>query len=460
MCGKGLRREARAPILRRSPSRALALPLLLVGFIFPCLATGQERTAPPLLLGGESSVLPRAIPLDPRLPRGELRAEAAAFERARVTQPGELTVHSSRYPLSVSAPLRTQAQRGLSLLEDAFERFWLAEGAAPRRAPLHWRLSQGPNGPLSELHALRLPSLGFDRARAICEGGALDPIAAESCVSEGLLLGVAPATARAIARGYSHWRRRAVVPAPAQESLRDSLRGEPHRALVTRDPSSLTSRASSLFFAALAERSNAPARDTCFLALGLTATRTAPGALRWDAEPDVLDVLRPSLGRDRESYARFFDRLATARFLRAEGLELVSELQGGLAEPAWSVEFTSLPRNLTLKNPLAPTGSAAIEIKNGSPMEAPLALRLDCESPVTYVWSVVRLGQEGELLSQFPFPYREISSRYEERLETQGAYRLLLVGTNLGGVDLDHPYDPDHSPHEAHGCSVYLTRAP
>src|SRR5690606_30639381 len=133
--------------------------------------------------------------------------------------------------------------------------------------------------------------------------------------------------------------------------------------------------------------SNAPARDTCFLALGLTATRTAPGALRWDAEPDVLDVLRPSLGRDRESYARFFDRLATARFLRAEGLELVSELQGGLAEPAWSVEFTSLPRNLTLKNPLAPTGSAAIEIKNGSPMEAPLALRLDCESPVTYVWS-------------------------------------------------------------------------
>lgn len=444
--------------LKAPPRQTLALVLSLLGLGFPRVATSQEAMAPPLLLGGESMVLPRSIPIDPRLPRGEQRTEARTPFRAPSSEP-ELTLHSSRYPVSVSAPDPSLAQRALALLEDAFELFWLAEGAAPRRAPLHWHLSDGTNF-LPELRTLRLPNLGFDRAQAICEGGALHKAAAESCVTEGLLLGVAPATARSVARGYSHYRHTTNPGSLSHEPPHEALKRAPYLSLVTRDPSSLSSRSSSLFFAALAERARAPARDTSFVALGLTATRTSAGALRWDAEPDVLDVLRRSLGSDRESYARFFDRLAIARFLPAEGLEVIRELQGGLAVPAWSIELSSLPRNLSLKDPLAPTGSVALELKSSAPIETPLALRLDCESPVTYVWSAVRLGSRGELLSQFPIPYRETSPRYEERFEPQGAHRLLLVGTNLGGVDLDHPYDPDHSPHEAHSCSIYLTRAP
>jgi hypothetical protein len=30
------------------------------------------------------------------------------------------------------------------------------------------------------------------------------------------------------------------------------------------------------------------------------------------------------------------------------------------------------------------------------------------------------------------------------------------VGTNLGGVDLAHPFDPDFEPFEPHGFTVYL----
>jgi hypothetical protein len=457
MYERGLRGETR-PLLARS-RQTLALALTLLGLGFPRVATSQERMAPPLLLGGETTVLPRPIPLDPRLPRGELRTEAAAQERARSPERA-LLLHSSHYPLSVSAPDRARAQRALALLEEAFARFWLAEGAAPRRAPLHWHLSEDQTDILPEVQTLRLPSFGFDRARAICEGGAPYQAAAETCVAEGLLLGVAPATARSIARGYSHYRRATDPRVSAHEPPHEALKSAPYLALVTREPRSFSSRSSSLFFAALAARAGASARDTSFIALGLTATRTAPGALRWDAEPDVLDVLRRSLGTDRESYARFFDRLAIARFVPTEGLDVVRELQGDLAAPAWSIEVSSLPRNLSLKDPLAPTGSVAIELKSSSPIDSPLALRLDCESPVTYVWSVLRLAPNGELQSQFPIPYRETSSRYEERFEPQGAHRLFLVGTNLGGVDLDHPYDPDHSPHEAHGCSVYLTRAP
>src|SRR5690606_33787952 len=41
-------------------------------------------------------------------------------------------------------------------------------------------------------------------------------------------------------------------------------------------------------------------------ALHLAATRTKPGALRWQGEPDVMDVLRSSLG-SREAVARFWD---------------------------------------------------------------------------------------------------------------------------------------------------------
>jgi hypothetical protein len=37
---------------------------------------------------------------------------------------------------------------------------------------------------------------------------------------------------------------------------------------------------------------------------------------------------------------------------------------------------------------------------------------------------------------------------------------LLLVGTNLDGVDLAHPFDPDHGPHEFHACTVAVDVMP
>jgi hypothetical protein len=33
-----------------------------------------------------------------------------------------------------------------------------------------------------------------------------------------------------------------------------------------------------------------------------------------------------------------------------------------------------------------------------------------------------------------------------------------LVGTNLEGIDLAHPFDPDIAPFEPHSATVYLVR--
>ena len=38
------------------------------------------------------------------------------------------------------------------------------------------------------------------------------------------------------------------------------------------------------------------------------------------------------------------------------------------------------------------------------------------------------------------------------------ARAVLIVGTNLEGIDLSHPFDPDVAPFEPHTATVYLVR--
>jgi hypothetical protein len=56
-------------------------------------------------------------------------------------------------------------------------------------------------------------------------------------------------------------------------------------------------------------------------------------------------------------------------------------------------------------------------------------------------------------------PFVERGTSIEQNLaDLEGVQALMVVGTNLGGVDLAHPFDPDLSPFEPHGCTVYLTK--
>lgn len=347
-------------------------------------------------------------------------------------------------------------------------------------------LDEPPSAGELTVHIEPLPSRGFDRATAFCLGGETElERSAHLCVAEASLVGHAPAHAPHVRRAYgTHlWWRFGALGLSDRRALA-TLQRAPERAVMKRRRSR-ESEGAALWFEYLdghAATPNLPAGYVATAALALAATRTPPGALRWHAEPDVLDVLRSSLDHSRERAARFWDGFAQSRmrlgregaaeaflwpFLTPalSGSASASErtLLGGGTEgpkvtptPAWELTASSLPRHFALPRPLAPTGSVSFVLTLDRPVLA-LALRATCEAPVSYVWSVARYDRAGNLVSTLLVPFQERQRITEQRIiELDGVHELVVSGTNLGGVDLAHPFDPDHEPFEPHGCSVYF----
>jgi hypothetical protein len=299
------------------------------------------------------------------------------------------------------------------------------------------------------VHLEPLPSRGFDRAAAFCTGGGSDlERSAYLCLAEASLAARAPAHAPHVRRAYAahlaaqlgkaNWRDEAAVRA---------LQSAPERGVFWRKRTAASDGARLWFDHLEAQSPRAELRfgRVASTALALAATHTAGGALRWSSEPDLLDVVRSSFGHSREDVARFWDGFAQKRMLLAGG-----------AEPAWVVRTSSLPRHLALPRPLAPTGSGYVVVEFDRPVLA-MALRATCEAPVSYVWSVARYAADGRHLSTLQIPFQESQRVTEQRIvELDGVQRAIVSGTNLGGVDLAHPFDPDHEPFEPHGCSIYL----
>jgi hypothetical protein len=66
---------------------------------------------------------------------------------------------------------------------------------------------------------------------------------------------------------------------------------------------------------------------------------------------------------------------------------------------------------------------------------------------------------DGEELGRIDIPYQERGRDAEGRISNlEGARAVLIVGTNLEGIDLAHPFDPDVAPFEPHAATVYLVR--
>src|SRR5690606_21939284 len=123
---------------------------------------------------------------------------------------------------------------------------------------------------------------------------------------------------------------------------------------------------------------------------------------------------------------------------------------------------SSLPRTVAFSTPLEPTGAAYAEVVvSADEADQVFGFRMKCEAPVSYVWSVLRLDGQGREISRFPITFQERSSDASGRvLPAPSMRKLLVVGTNLGGVSLSHPFDPDHGPHEAHGCHLSVSVVP
>lgn len=439
----------------------------------PSLAQQQSK-GPSLLFGGAITPSKSPVRLDPVLPRGErLPVPWPVIEGQRSC--------SSRRPVCVVSSAATTSAIGSESLGEAspplgaaqsleyFERAWEEHtfGASlpgPRASfeqPLTW--NPDPTRPLT-VRRERVPSRGFDRARSRCEGGAPTLENARICLIQSALFASAPATASWLARGLAAQATAQMGDAPKVRFELQSSFAHPqlgilssttaHRswrsAAARRVP--VTSLRSARFFEYLEARSQAALGEAAWLSLSLAATRTRPGVTRWEAEPDILDVLAATVRGDGVALARLFDDFAQQSLFQAQAW-------GTKMEFAWRLGSESLPRNVALADPMEPTGTSyvRVDLQPGDRNKV-IAFRMSCESPVSYVWSVVRLDEADSLHSSVEIAYRERGGEAEARITPQpGVRALVLVGTNMGGIDLAHPFDPDHEPHEAHGCQVYVS---
>jgi hypothetical protein len=88
-----------------------------------------------------------------------------------------------------------------------------------------------------------------------------------------------------------------------------------------------------------------------------------------------------------------------------------------------------------------------------------LALRVEWENPVPFAWTVVKIDAQGHELGRMDLAFEPRTHFAEKHVTALEETRtLLILGTNLGGVDATHLLDPDYAPFEPHGCTVYVVR--
>jgi len=355
-------------------------------------------------------------------------------------------------PVCVEGSDPTLRRAAVGLLAAAYETTVLGNQGPnwpldPLAEPMLWRLSTGP---LTFDHTLE-PTLGFDRGRPTCAGGEITRDTALACAAASSLLRVAPGTAPALRAGWAgyvaHVHDGGVS---AREAARRSLEA-PEQGLLS-DPT----LPATVPLLQLLERKASPGRGPSapWLALLLPAERTPLGSPRPSSEPDFFDVLKSTLGAGDPDLARLLGEVAALRFDEAHRL---------LAGPAlaWEIDGASLPRNLVLPRPLAPTGSAYVVVRlDAATARAGLALRTFCETGSSYVWSMARLDGSDRIQSRVEVPSRETSPSAEGVLrELDGTPTALIIGTSLGGGP-DAELDPDELPLPVHSCEVVLDRLP
>ncbi|MBX3125107.1 MAG: hypothetical protein KF718_00240 [Polyangiaceae bacterium] len=463
-----MRRAVKSPHLLRAGLTMLAL---CFGASVATVARAQKLREPGVLTGGGPSTPRDPRVTDPWLPTG---AEIGAIP----DRPGSRhRACSTHRPVCVhfDEAGRSQAPAALIALETAWSQLVLVLGLP---APLP---DQGRGG-TDALDAYLEPSgdsvhvqhegpdtSRFDRASGFCTLGVRSAATiarvATLCVAEAIALRLDPAATPHIRRAYANhlwW----IVGTPTHQDLEaiDDLQSNPQLGIATRDRSAY-SDASALWFEYLDRtlgRDSPGALATAMLAQSVA--KTPPTSLSWDNEPDVFDVLRSSFDGKHRRIAELFTAMAVARaFLgaRDDGTywpELAHTGDFGRVRFDWTFGYSTLPRRVALRRPLEPTGSVYVWLTlDKVPEAATLGFQAEWEAPATFAWSLVRIDQDGREAGRINAPFVERGQKVEQNLVgLEGLSAILVVGVNLGGVDLEHPFDPDVAPHEPHGCTIYL----
>ena len=435
------------------------------------LGWSQKERGRPLLLGGPLSSSAAQIPLDPRLPRGALRHFSSH------PPSDELPACSFRYPVCVTRTHDVPTSRtllALASLERAYRRLVVVLGL-PAPTPvsnftsptLELRLSEDGPPMLSTLEAL---SVGLhDSGASSCESSAtsaeLLERAATQCVGEAIGRRLDAGTTPHLLRAYatSLWWVTGQPTALDVEAV-DHVQQRPQEPLVDRDLG-LSSEGAALWFEQLEARRGLthPGKLSTHL-LALAASMTPADAPRWHNEPDIFDVLRHSTGLDQVEYARLLNQVAIDRAFvgtRDDGTHLPSlgwTGDFGRIRFDWLLKYSSLPRRVAAREGIAPTGAFYVLLElDDVALDATLGFRAEWEPPVAFAWSLVQVDEQGREMKRLEVPFQAKATRAEQRLvDFQGAAYVLAIGTNLGGLGAEHPFDPDIAPYETHGCTVYL----
>lgn len=475
------------------PVIASCSALLLAGVLrADVLEAAAEQQLPSLLLGGAAAFGEQAgvtpVRIDPRLPRGVRVLRQPRPEATRALCSARRPVCLQLPATSLGWPVAAEQNEALRAFESAYERVVIALGlpapmsdgalgggpeldlywtpnppAPPKQAGSPNKVQANPSQVARPKARLFLDPAGLatDSASAFCTHVGSPPSLAVTtrCVAYAIAARLDAAETPALRDAYATFVASRV--AGSDVELETALRrwqANPQIAALSRDPSLFTSAAQS-WFGFLDETlgaSDPGALPTALFALSRRVTGDAHP--EWNNEPDVFDVLRRSLDDDGRKWASAWRDFAANRAVWGGlGQDVHPELPRISFD--WELTYSSLPRKVAAGRSLEPLGSAVIDVLlDDIPLGARLGVALDWEEPGAFVWSVLALDRDGRQMNRWDLPYLEREYHLEQTfMNFEGAARLVFVATNLGGVDLSHPFDPDHEPWEPHAYSLYLT---
>ena len=464
--------NTRFMIARRNRQRCTTAVLCGLPWLVPASTVRADHDARPSFLLGGGSVSPALAPTrDPKLPSGAFIDAPArpVLPRIACSLHESVCVHheTGLAPALVADYLRALDQTLSRWVGALGLPAPLSDVGAGSTAGLDLYLSR--DAPLDVEVAPDAALGGADRRSGFCRAR---PARVELrrqaalCVGEVLLLGVdaaeTPFVRRAIAAAT--W---SLMGAPSPRDLLayDRLQANPQLSPLGREATPEAAAGALFFRYADARLGNAEAGLLPVALAALARSQTPAGALRWHDEPDVLDVLRRAFATSRQSFEDFLLGFAVERaFLgtRDNGRqhpELAWLGDAGRVRFDWRLAASSLPRRVAPRRPLEPFGSAYIWLDlDRITLGKSLAFRAEWESPVVMRWALVTVDAAGNPLKRFDLPFvQNATSAERSLLDHDAAVGILVVGLNLGGVDAQNPFDPDHEPFEPHGFTVYLT---
>lgn len=364
----------------------------------------------------------------------------------------------------------------MAALEQAYERLVFALGMPAPLSDFGLGASDALDAYLTESAALLVesdaPGPGlFTESSGFCElpnvDGVLLARAATQCVGEAIALRLDASEPPHLRRAFATWLWWLVgAPTSLDVEAIDAVQAHPERAIASRELS-YDSEGAAIFFEYLeSARSARPWGELAAALFGTAVSENRRLGLHYNNEPDLFDVLRHSLNEERDRFAALLVDFAVARAFvgsRDDGLHLPNlDFSGdfGRVRCDWLVKFSSLPRRVLVDPPVDSTGAVVIWLDlDEVGLGAALGFHAEWEPPVSFQWQLVKVGPDGDEVARVDVPFQERGHEVDARVTNlDGASALLIVGTNLEGIDLAHPFDPDVAPFEPHGATVYVAR--